>query len=84
MHCEIIARFNFHRFDSLVADTKLDPRQHRYSATQQTVTSLLYSATTGDVTALRRLHSQGTDMAARWAQDRRMRGWRRVCGVQGL
>ena len=49
-----------------MADTKLDPRQHRYSAAQQTVTSLLYSATTGDVTALRRLHSQGTDMAARW------------------
>ena len=68
-----------------MADTKLDPRQHRYSAAQQTVTSLLYSATTGDVTALRRLHSQGTDMAARWGtSDSRIGGECTTGGVQGL
>ena len=32
---------------------------------KQTITSLLYSATTGDVTALRRMHGQGMDMGAR-------------------
>ena len=38
----------------------------RYDTCQQTTTSLMYSATTGDVTALRRLHGGGSDMGARY------------------
>ena len=38
----------------------------RYDTCQQVTTSLMYSATTGDVTALRRLHGGGCDMEARY------------------
>ena len=38
----------------------------RYDTCQQTTTSLMYSATTGDVTALRRLHGGGSDMGERY------------------
>ena len=56
---KFIERFNFHRFDNLAhLRSKVDPRKHRYDVCQQSVTSLLYSATTGDVTALRRFHAQ--------------------------
>ena len=63
---KFIDKFNFHRFDNLVhLRSKIDPRKHRYDVCQQTVVSLLYSATTGDVTALRRFESQGLDMCGR-------------------
>ena len=63
---KFIEKFNFHRFDNLVhLRSKIDPRKHRYDVCQQTVVSLLYSATTGDVTALRRFESQGLDMCGR-------------------
>ena len=35
----------------------------RYDVQKQSTVSLLYSATTGDVTALRRFHAQGYNMA---------------------
>jgi len=61
---KFIERFNFHRFDNLVhLSSKLDPRKHRYDVQKQSTISLLYSATTGDVTALRRFHAQGLDMS---------------------
>jgi len=63
---KFINMFNFHRFDNLVhLRSKIDPRKHRYDVCKQNITSLLYSATTGDVTALRRLKGQGMKMGAK-------------------
>jgi len=43
--------------------SKIDPRKHRYDVQKQSTISVLYSATTGDVTALRRFHAAGMDMS---------------------
>jgi len=61
---KFIEKFNFHRFDNMCNEpNKIDPRKHRYDVQKQSTVSLLYSATTGDVTALRRFHAQGYNMA---------------------
>lgn len=60
---KFIEKFNFHRFDNLThLKSKEDPRKHRYDVDKESTISLLYSATTGDVTALRRFHGQGSNM----------------------
>ena len=53
---ELIKVFNFHRFDNLVTQNiqKIDPRKFRDEKRRQSTLCLLYSATTGDVTALKR------------------------------
>merc|ERR1719397_671789 len=59
------------RFDNMCNEpNKIDPRKHRYDVQKQATVSLLYSATTGDVTALRRFHGQGYNMAM-WDYDKR-------------
>jgi len=68
---KFIEKFNFHRFDNMCNEpNKIDPRKHRYDVQKQATVSLLYSATTGDVTALRRFHGQGYNMAM-WDYDKR-------------
>ena len=53
---ELIKVFNFHRFDNLITQNiqKIDPRKFRDEKIRQSTLCLLYSATTGDVTALKR------------------------------
>jgi len=63
--CELIVeRFNFHRYDNLrFAANKKDPRKEKYESRGQKVVSLLFSASTGDVTAMRRYALSGLDMS---------------------
>ncbi len=50
-------RFNFHRFDNIMqmSTIKIDPRKFRDENQRQSILRLLYAATTGDLTALKRL-----------------------------
>ena len=51
----MVDMFNFHRYDNLrFAANKKDPRKEKYESRGQKVVSLLFSASTGDVTAMRR------------------------------
>lgn len=52
---ELVQVFNFHRYDNLRhAANKKDPRKQKFESRGQKVVSLLFSASTGDVTAMRR------------------------------
>ena len=52
---EMVQVFNFHRYDNLRhAANKKDPRKQKYESQGQKVVALLFSAASGDVTALRR------------------------------
>ena len=51
----LIKSFNFHRFDNLIRNgCKSDPRKFRNEHLRQSTLCLLYSACTGDLTALKR------------------------------
>lgn len=55
--------FNFHRYDNLKhATNKKDPRRHRYETKGLSIVNLLFSAASGDVTALRRHKLSGMDI----------------------
>lgn len=55
--------FNFHRYDNLRhATNKKDPRRHRYETKGLSIVNLLFSAASGDVTALRRHKLSGMDI----------------------
>lgn len=60
---ELVATFNFHRYDNLKhASNKKDPRKHRYETKGLSIVNLLFSAASGDVTALRRHRLSGMDI----------------------
>ncbi|GAB0097014.1 Glutaminase [Sergentomyia squamirostris] len=60
---EIVTSFNFHRYDNLKhATNKKDPRRHRYETKGLSIVNLLFSAASGDVTALRRHKLSGMDV----------------------
>lgn len=61
---ELINIFNFHRFDNLkaAASNKKDPRRHRFETKGVSIVNLLFSAASGDVTALRRHKLSGMDI----------------------
>lgn len=63
--CEnMVEMFNFHRYDNLrFAANKKDPRKEKYETRGQKVVSLLFSASTGDVTAMRRYALSGLNMS---------------------
>uniref|UniRef100_A0A2P2I911 glutaminase n=1 Tax=Hirondellea gigas TaxID=1518452 RepID=A0A2P2I911_9CRUS len=63
--CEnMVSIFNFHRYDNLrFAANKKDPRKEKYETRGQKVVSLLFSASTGDVTAMRRYALSGVNMS---------------------
>ena len=61
----LIKTFNFHRFDNLIKnEIKSDPRRFRNEHTKQAQLCVLYSACTGDLTALKRFRYSGIDMKA--------------------
>jgi glutaminase len=52
---ELVGEFNFHRYDNLKhAANKKDPRRHKYETKGLSIVNLLFSAASGDVTAMRR------------------------------
>lgn len=60
---ELVQIFNFHRYDNLKhATNKKDPRRHRYETKGLSIVNLLFSAASGDVTALRRHKLSGMDI----------------------
>ncbi|XP_017106275.1 glutaminase liver isoform, mitochondrial isoform X7 [Drosophila bipectinata] len=60
---ELINMFNFHRYDNLKhLSSKKDPRKHRYETKGLSIVNLLFSAASGDVTALRRHRLSGMDI----------------------
>ncbi|XP_026473486.1 glutaminase liver isoform, mitochondrial-like isoform X2 [Ctenocephalides felis] len=60
---ELVQVFNFHRYDNLKhASNKKDPRRHRYETKGLSIVNLLFSAASGDVTALRRHKLSGMDI----------------------
>ncbi|XP_011496078.1 PREDICTED: glutaminase kidney isoform, mitochondrial [Ceratosolen solmsi marchali] len=60
---ELVGEFNFHRYDNLKhAANKKDPRRHKYETKGLSIVNLLFSAASGDVTAMRRHRLSGMDM----------------------
>ncbi|CAH2989303.1 unnamed protein product [Chilo suppressalis] len=62
--CEsLIERFNFHKYDNIrYASHKKDPRRYKFESTGLSIVNLLFSAASGDLSALRRHHLSGMDM----------------------
>lgn len=60
---ELIRIFNFHHYDNLRHTAqKKDPRRQKYETKGMKIVSLLFSAASGDVTAMRRHYLSGMDM----------------------
>lgn len=58
---ELIEQFNFHRFDNLRhSEKKMDPRKALFENRGLSVTTLLFAANAGDVTALKRWEGNGS------------------------
>lgn len=60
---ELVDRFNFHRFDNLrYSEKKQDPTKHNLASKSLSTVTLLFAATLGDLSALKRHHLQGIDL----------------------
>lgn len=52
---DLIKRFNFHKYDNIrYASHKKDPRRYKFESTGLNIVNLLFSAASGDLSALRR------------------------------
>jgi glutaminase len=58
----LVARYNFHNYDTLVESSKLDPRHHRTGSHHNLRYSAIYAASTGDITELKRMVAHGHDL----------------------
>jgi glutaminase len=60
---ELVARFKFHTFDSMVGlrDDRIDPRRNIYESRLGAVISFCLAASEGDVVEMRRLVARGLD-----------------------
>ncbi|XP_050554518.1 glutaminase liver isoform, mitochondrial isoform X4 [Spodoptera frugiperda] len=60
---DMIKRFNFHKYDNIrYASHKKDPRRYKFESAGLNIVNLLFSAASGDLSALRRHHLSGMDM----------------------
>ncbi|MEM6963405.1 MAG: glutaminase A [Bacteroidota bacterium] len=62
---ELVKRFNFHNFDSLLfeVDKKIDPRRKKYETKVNEVMSLIFAASNGDLEEVKRLHAIGVNLS---------------------
>ncbi|GAB6032251.1 hypothetical protein CHUAL_010891 [Chamberlinius hualienensis] len=61
---ELVQVFNFHRYDNLKHTAKKrDPRRHKFETKGLQIVNLLFSAASGDITAMRRHFLSGLNMA---------------------
>ena len=61
---ELVARFNFHNYDSMVESKKKDPRRLVHAQQTDHLYRAIYAASIGDVSELRRLVAYGHDLNA--------------------
>lgn len=59
---ELIDRFNFHNYDSLVKSHKIDPRRRKQALESHAIFSAIQAASNGDLNELKRLVSFGQDL----------------------
>ncbi|MEO1258872.1 MAG: glutaminase A [Bacteroidota bacterium] len=61
---ELVSRFNFHNFDSLLFEVgkKIDPRRKKYESKVNETMSLIFAASNGDLDEVKRLHAIGVDL----------------------
>ena len=59
---ELIDRFNFHNYDSLVKSHKTDPRRRKQSLESHAIFSAIQAASNGDLNELKRLVGFGQDL----------------------
>ena len=59
---QLVARFNFHNYDSLVESKKIDPRRVRHESDTNLTFMAIHAASIGDVDEMKRLVALGHDL----------------------
>lgn len=64
--CKILGeKYNFHNYDTLVSNsTKKNPRKKKYESIIDSVISLIWAASAGDIDEIQRLEAMGADLNA--------------------